>query len=409
MTEIGLPSPRWGASTKLVVALTAVVLVGLTLWRVQFLIAPMVSSVMIAYLLHPVITFVSGRLKWPRALVAALLFLVLLVAILASATGLGIYLYSQISNLNVDVQQIVAELPKRIDELTHSHYTIGGFTIDLSRFDFTEIYSQIAEAVQPALAEAGAIARDTASGAAEFFGWMIFVLLISFYIVKDMPSLPAKVEQFAADPGYSHDVRRLLHETQRIWDAFLRGQLILAIVVAVANAIGLMILDVDYAIVIGLLSGILIFIPYIGPTAIAIIGAGVALFQPGNWFGIPPIPYALIVFAWFVIVQQFADYVLTPRIIGEHLHLHPALIVIGAIMGAGIGGFIGLLLAAPLLATCILVGRYAWRKMLDLPPFPDEAQPHDSQPALSGPKFDLRALLNRFKSSPAKSKKEGQI
>ncbi|HKZ69429.1 MAG TPA: AI-2E family transporter, partial [Anaerolineales bacterium] len=293
MTETNLPSPRWSGSTKLVIALAATTVLGLAVWRFQFLVIPLAGSAMIAYLLHPIITFFSDRLKWPRTAVTALLYVLLLVVILALATGAGIYIVSQIISLNVDIQQIIVDLPGRIDDIIHSQYTLFGFTIDLNQFDFSRLYDQIVETMQPVLAEAGARVGEAASGTAEFLGWMLFILLISFYIVNEMPKLPEMIGRFASGPGYESDVRRVLRETQKIWDAFLRGQLILAITVGILNWIGLLILGVRYSFVIGMLSGILIFIPYVGPISITLVGAGVALFQATNRFGIDPVPFAV--------------------------------------------------------------------------------------------------------------------
>jgi predicted PurR-regulated permease PerM len=400
MTEIETHSPRWGTTTKLIVGLTAVVLMGLVVWRFEFLVIPLTISAMLAYLMNPIITFIVPRLKWPRGLVTGLLYLVLLLLVIALITGVGIYIATQLAGFSNNLQDVILELPQRIDELTHSQFQIFNFTLDLNQFDLTGLYERLAEAVQPVLAEAGGMLGGAASSTAEFFGWLLFVLLISVYLANEMPRLPGIVQDFAAGPGYEHDLKRLMHETQKIWDAFLRGQLILALTVSILNWIGLTILNVNYAFIIGMLSGFLIFIPYVGPTSVTAVAAGIALFQPSNWFGIPPIPFAITVTVWFAITQQFADYVLTPRIIGEHLELHPAIILIGTIMGASLGGFVGLLLAAPVLATLKLLGRYAWRKLLDLDPFPPEAE----KPPEHKPMFDFKALLARFQRPPNAAK-----
>lgn len=385
-------SPRWSNSTKLVVSLTAIVLIGLALWKFTFLLIPLTGSVMLAYLLHPIITFVVHRWRWPRGLVTGLIYVLLLLVVISLATGLGIYIITQIASFNVNLQEIVTDLPTRVTQLVHSQYSLFGYTIDLNQFDLTPVYQKVVDAVQPALAEAGTWLGGAASSTAEFLGWLLFVLLISFYVANEMPNLPGMVESFAAGPGYETDVRRLMHETQRVWDAFLRGQLILALTVGIVNGLGMAILNVHYAYIIGLMSGLFIFVPYVGPVLTVSIAAGIALFQAGNWFGIPPIPYAIVVVVWFTITQQIADYVLSPRIIGEHLELHPAVILIGAIMGASLGGFVGLLLAAPVLASLKLYGRYAWRKMLDLPPFPTEEEAKVEHK----PMIDVGAWLARF-------------
>jgi len=392
MMESETSSPRWSSMTKLVVALIAIVLVGLTASRFQFLVIPLISAAMIAYLLHPIITFIASRFKWPRALVSGLLYVLIILLVLGLATGLGIYIVTQIASLNDVIQQIILGLPQRLDELIHSQYLVFGFTIDLNKFDFTNVYSQIVNAIQPAISQVGTQIGGAASSTAEFLGWMFFILLISFYIVNDMPNMSGRIQRFAADPGYQWDVRRLLHETQKIWNAFLRGQLTLALTNSALNWIGLTILGVRYSFIIGGLSGFFIFIPYVGPLTVTAVAAGVALFQPGNWLGLDPLPYAGVVILWLFLTQQFGDYVLSPRIIGQHLELNPAIILVGALMGASLGGFVGLLLSAPILATLKLLGLYAWRKMFDQPPFDDEDEQKEHKSFFS----NLRTWLARL-------------
>ncbi len=395
MTEPETTSPGWSPTTKLVVAVFVIVLVGLAAARFQFLVIPLISAAMLAYLLHPIITAISARLKWPRPLVSGLLYVLIIQLVLGLATGLGIYIITQVASLNFDLQKIILELPNRLNELIHSQYIVFGYTIDLNRFDFATIYSQIVNAIQPAITQAGTQLGNAASSTAEFLGWMFFILLISFYIVNDMPNMAGQIQRFAADPGYELDVRRLLHETQKIWNAFLRGQLTLAITNSILNWIGLAILGVRYSFIIGGLSGFFIFIPYVGPLSVTAVAAGVALFQPDNWLGLDPLPYAGIVILWLFVTQQFGDYVLSPRIIGEHLELHPAIILVGALMGASLGGFVGLLLAAPILATLKLLGRYAWHKMFDQPPFDEEEGQKEHKPFIDLNKWFIRLRLRR--------------
>ncbi len=394
MTTDEVSSPRWNATTKLTVALTALALIGWVLWRFQVLIAPLVSAAMLAYLLNPVITFLSARLKWPRALAAALIYLALVLLLLGSLTGVSIYVVNQVAGLSVNVEQIIRDLPERINQLIHSQINVFGFVLDLDQFDFSAIYDQIASSIQPALSRAGTFVGQAASSTAEFLGWTVIVMFISFYIVKDMPNFRNLIGRAAADPGYQDDVSRLLLEFQHVWDAFLRGQMTLAIAIWLIVWVGLIILDVRYAFGLALLSGMLEFVPTIGPLIAGAVAVGVALFQDSNWFGLSPLIYALIVTVFFIIIQQVENNLLVPRIIGEHLDLHPVLIMVGAIMGASLGGILGLLLAAPVLATLKLFGRYAWRKMLDLPPF-DEEKALKPKPIFTLPKIDFKAWLRR--------------
>lgn len=395
-------SPRWSSTTKITVALTAVVLVGWVIVRFQNLITPLIVAAMMAYLLNPLITFLAQQLRWHRTWVAALIYSVLLLVLAASATGLTIYTVNQISNLNLRIIQIVEGLPERIQELIRSEVTIFGSRLDLSQFDFTVLYDQVVASIRPALSQIGASLGAIASGTAEFFGWALFVLVISFYIVKDLPSFGGTVSRYAADPGYEEDVARLMLEFQKIWNAFLRGQAVLAISIGLVVWVGLTVLGVRFAFGLALLSALLEFVPIIGPLVAGAVAVGVALFQNSNWLGLDPLVYAVVVALFFVVVQQLENNLFVPRIIGEHLQLHPVVIMVGAIMGATLGGIIGLLLSAPVLASLRLFGKYAWRKMLDIPPFSEAYREPERKPLIWLP--DVRRWFRR--KSPQFTEKE---
>ncbi len=97
----------------------------------------------------------------------------------------------------------------------------------------------------------------------------------------------------------------------------------------------------------------------------------VALFQPSNWLGLSPLAYAGVVLVAAILIQQVENNFLVPRIIGGSLNLHPVIILVGAVIAANLAGIIGLLLSAPALATLRLFGRYIYRKMFDLQPWPE--------------------------------------
>jgi len=133
--------------------------------------------------------------------------------------------------------------------------------------------------------------------------------------------------------------------------------------------IGLSLLGVRNALVLGLVSGLLEFIPILGPFIAGAIAALVAFFQGSNWWGLTPLTFALIVVAFFIIIQQLENNLLVPRIMGRALSMHPVVILVAAVIGATLAGVLGILLSAPTVATLILLGRYVYRKVFDLPPW----------------------------------------
>ena len=166
-------------------------------------------------------------------------------------------------------------------------------------------------------------------------------------------------------------MRRLVNELGPIWNAFLRGQITLGITMGVLIGVTMWILGVRYAVVLGLLGGLLEFIPVIGPVIAGGTALIIALFQPGNWMNLNPITFALVVLVASILLQQIENDFLVPRILGGSLNLHAVVILVGAVVAASLAGVIGLLLSAPMLATLRLFGRYIYCKLFDLDPWPD--------------------------------------
>ena len=124
-------------------------------------------------------------------------------------------------------------------------------------------------------------------------------------------------------------------------------------------------------VVLGLIGGILQFIPIVGPLIYGSTAVAIVLFQPGAWFGLSPQVHALVVLGNVIVLQEISDNILVPRILGSSLHLHPVAILVFALIAANLAGLVGLLLSAPTLATLRLFGHYIYCKMFDLDPWPD--------------------------------------
>jgi predicted PurR-regulated permease PerM len=405
-------SPRWGATTKLVVALVFIALFAVIVRRFADLLAPVVVAVMVAYVLNPPVTYLADQLKVSRGLAVALIYVALILLLVGGSTALGIAIQRQIVAIDdsLDLQQILADLPEQLDRVLHGRIIAGPFTvilddttqpattpivIDLSAYDLEPLYQQAVAAIQPLLSQGGRIVGDFASAAASTLGWALFILVITFYMLVDAPRIAQSI-QAAAFPGYEHDLRRILEELGHIWNAFLRGQLLLALVIFAITTLAMVVLGLRNALVVGLIAGLLEFVPIIGPFIAGAIGVAIALFQPENPLGMSTLGYATVILIVFLVIQQVENNVLVPRILGDSLNLHPLAILLAAVMGASLAGVLGLLLAAPVLATIRLLGNYAYRKFFDLDPWPERAPPKPRQG------FRLRLpRLPRRRSAPA--------
>jgi predicted PurR-regulated permease PerM len=412
------PSPRWSTATKFLVALVIVVIVGALLVRFQEMIPPLVLAVILAYLLNPVAGWLVARtrLSWGAAVAVSYLALVLVLVTLLTVAGIA--LEQQIEGLYRQIVVILPDLPTQLENLLDQPVKLGPFTIDLSKdisigpiriplstIDLRPLFNQLLNAIQPLLSRTGTLVGSLASGTASVLGWMLFILIISYYLLHDLRNLVPSIEQIVP-AGYAYDVRRLLAELGPIWNAFLRGQITLSLAMGVLVAVTMALLGVRYALVLGLLAGLLEFLPIIGPLIAGLVAVLVALFQPENWMGINPLYFALVVAAVQILLSQIENNFLVPRIIGGSLNLHPVVILVGAIIAANLAGIIGLLLSAPIIASLRLFGRYIYRKMFDLNPWPDPPAMPVSLRRAEWPRW-LRLRSRRSELGSQKSNKPG--
>ena len=395
-------SPPWSRSTKVIVTVAALVLVIWLTYRFQSLISQIVMAAILAYILNPLIVQLDKRTALKRSHGILIAYLLLAVAVLGGFVALGFAAFDQINSLIQQVPLFIEDITASVLRFTGEANVLrfGPFVFDPSTINLDLIQQQLIGMVEPALSQGGQLVTNVATATINTVGMLFFIFVMSIYLAIEIPQLGGRIANMAQLPGYRQDTERLLREFGRIWSAYLRGQVILGLVIFLVVWLGLALLGVQNALALGLLSGLLEFIPVLGP----IIGAGaaiiVALFQPDTLGQMANWQFAGLVLIYMLIVQQLENNFLVPRIVGESLDLHPLIVIIGVFMGSSLAGILGAILAAPVVATLKLVGIYAWRKMFDQPPFPHpEKEPGESTSA---------KLLKRGQELLPKRKKESK-
>jgi predicted PurR-regulated permease PerM len=353
---------------KLIVGLIFAFLFLLLLFYFRHIIGPLLLAFVLTYLLYPLIEWISHftHLSWRWTV--NLLYLLLIILLLGSSTLTGLAIVQQVQNLVSVVDKFVSDLPTLVENISSHQYYIGPFLLDMSKFDLPTLTDRILSYVQPLIGRLGFIVSTFATGAVSILTWGTFILLISYFVLVDRGQRSGELIHIEI-PGYSADIQRLGSELRRTWNAFLRGQVIMFGLVFVTYSILMTALGVHYSIGIALMAGLARFVPYIGGWATWITLILVSFFQGSNYFGLLPTQFTLLAFGVALLTDQVFDNLVSPRILGQTMGVHPAAVLVAAIIAANLIGFIGLVLAAPVLATLIIVGRYALRKMLDLDPW----------------------------------------
>ena len=379
-------SPPWGLTTKAITASAILILGALVIWRFQFLISPIVLAAVLAYLLNPLISWLRRKTEITRPQAVLIVYALVLVILGIGGFSLGVVVAQQSLLLWQSLPEFLPRLVESIQQNAQSwaniKWTWGPYTFEpgaaFDVIDWSSVGSNLASSIRTFLGRSGLVLAGVASATIGTLSDTIFVVIVSIYLAMDGPRFGRGISELAQQPGYRRDAERLIKDSIKIWDAYLRGQVILGIVIFVLVSIGLSILGVNNALELGLLSGVLEFLPIIGP----FIGTGaavlVALVQDGNSWGLSPWLFALIVLGVMFLIQQIENSVLVPRIVGDALDLHALVVLIGVLMGTSLAGLLGAVLAAPVIATLKLFGTYVWRKMLDVPPFEDDVPADDS-------------------------------
>ncbi len=360
-------SPNWSTTTKLVVGLALAGIILLLLIRFQNILAPLLTSVLVAYLFHPLATFFNKKLKIPWRLITTIIFLLLFAIIIGLLTWGGISIVEQVQNLIKLIEGLITDLPVFFEAISSKPLVIGPLEFDLSKLELDSLWSQVVGIVQPVLSQLGSLIGSLASGIGSTLTWLVFILLIAYFILAE--SNRTSLIRIAI-PKYQDDIRRIGSQLGHIWNAFLRGQLLIFAITVAYYSLLLSVLGVKYFFLLALLAGLARFVPYIGPFVAWTTYGLMALFQTQH-LGMQAFPYALLVVGCAWLSDFLLDNFVVPRVMSDALAIHPAAVLVMVIISASLFGFLGILLAAPVLASVKLILTYLIRKLSDQDPWMD--------------------------------------
>ncbi|MFC2055043.1 AI-2E family transporter [Chloroflexota bacterium] len=357
--------PRWSSSTKLTISLLLLALGIYLLYRFSVVIGPLILAAVVAFVLSPLANWFENRLSVRRGFASLLAYLVAIFILILIPLVIIPPLTAQSTGLNLDFQRILSQ----IESLLESRYTIGGYVIDVDTF-FQQAFGSLKVVIEPFFGQTLGYAIEVITSLV----WVVFVFVVSFYLIKDGRKLTAWLEGITP-AEYKYDFTCLRGEINKIWSAFFRGQLILASVVAVIFTVVGFIIGLPFALAMGVIAGLLEFIPTIGHAIWLTIASFLALFVGSTWIPIPNWVFTLIVIGLHIIFQQFDLNYLLPRIVGRRLQLHPLVVILGVVAGALLAGVLGILLAAPTIATMRVLGHYVFANLYNQDPFPETVAP----------------------------------
>ena len=346
--KVAKPTVFW--FTTLAISLIA-------LFFLRPILLPFVVGMTLAYLLVPAVDWLEGR-GVNRSLAALTLVLVLV------AGFVGIVL--------VMLPALIGELRFFIGEFPRSLLRIQSLMADSTRPWLHELLGDEirieASATREVAAMGGAwlddVIRSAWTGGEALFSLLSLVVvvpIVTIYLLVDWDRMIATVDGWLP-PEQRDDIRNLGREIHDTVAGFVRGQIVICLILAVFYAAALKATGLNHAILIGLTAGLISFVPYLGAGTGFVIAMCVAVAQ--FW---PDGTLLAIVGGIFLVGETLADYVLSPRIIGSRVKLNPVWLMFALFAFGWLFGFVGLLAAIPLAASLGVILRFAMRKSMAVP------------------------------------------
>jgi predicted PurR-regulated permease PerM len=346
----------WSQTRALLRVIFMALAVAATMWILYALrgvILLVVLAIFFAYLLAPLVEFACRPFTlrgcahvMPRPLAIGVVYLLILGALALAAAFL-------LPHVGTQITQFSQEAPSYLD-LARSR--VLGWTTSYEEY---RLPAAVRDAINKNATRAVEIAGTyVTEGLGNFLiqllgflPWLMLIPILAFFLLKDSASFRAIALQTLPQGRWRWRGRELLQDINATLAVYIRAQLIACLLIGTVCSVGFYLIGVRYALVLGILSGLLEFIPLIGPLVVALIATPIASFSS--------IKQALGVVVFLGIVRIVHDYVIYPRIIGHGMPLHPFAVIVATLCGAALAGVPGIFLAIPTVAI-LSVGYRHW-------------------------------------------------
>ena len=343
MTETG-PTARW----FFWVAVAAGFL--LFVWLLNDILLPFVVGIVVAYFLDPVVRRLQ-RLGMSRTW--ATTAVTVLAVLIAAGVAMAILppLFSQLQSLILNLPDYTVKLAARvlplIDPLRER--------LDLPKLSLQELQAEVTQRASQLLAFLGTVAGQVAQRGIALVNLLALLFLtpvVTFYLLRDWEKVVAALDG-ALPLDHADTIRKLARESNEAIAGYVRGQALVCITLGSIYAIGLSVVGLQFGLVIGLIAGAISFIPFVGTFVGAVMALGMALVQfPPDWMGVAKVAVV------FLIGQMLEGNVLSPKLVGDRVGLHPVWIMFALLAGGSLFGFVGVLIAVPTSAVIGVVVRH---------------------------------------------------
>jgi len=320
---------------------------GLLVYLLRNALFPFVAGLVVGYLLDPLADRLEAR-KCPRGLAAGLIVGAFLAVVVAVIVILAPVLSAQITDL-------IGRLPDYLERLRDfAQPLIAQLRASLTEAQLGQLQEISRNSTGDVVKWIGTVLQGMVGGGAAILNVLslaVIMPVVAFYLLRDWDRIVAHLDELLPRGG-ADTIREQVREIDNRLSGFLRGQALVCLILGTVYAVGLTVLGLDFGLLVGMGAGLISFIPYFGTAVGLVTGLGLALAQYSDW-----LPIALVA-GVFAIGQLLEGFVLTPKLVGDRVGLHPVWVLFALMAGGMLFGFTGILLAVPAAAAIGVVVRF---------------------------------------------------
>jgi len=341
------------SDSKNLVLIVLMVIFGWVFYLLSPVLIPFFIAALLAYLADPIVDKLEAK-KCSRTLAVTIVFSILVFISLLLLFVLLPLLTSQIASLIKRFPEYLTLIQSQLEPWVISlSLPVELLDMNILKQAITQYWSEFGQL-------AGNIFQTMTHSSLVVLQWLVNLILIpvvTFYLLRDWDILVARCRELLPRQ-YAKKTIDLSLECDDMLAAFIRGQLMVMVALATIYTVGLALIGLDLALLLGVIAGIVSFVPYLGLIVGIGLAGAVAFFQFHEWL---PVLMVVLVFGIAQIVEAV---VLTPRFVGERIGLHPVAVIFSVMAGGQLFGFIGVLLALPVAAVVMVLLRHAHQRYL---------------------------------------------
>ncbi len=351
--------PAWSLSFRYLAGILLLTALVAFLHYAREAFEPVVIAAFIAYLINPAVTILARNAGMKRRVAVNLVYFSTLAVLIALPATITPIFFDELT----DVAQDLLSLLEQFQAALARPVTVAGLEFNLTQLaDSTGQFMSMI--TRPVPEEAFLLIESTSRGAV----WFLVIIVLVYLFLSEWQIIRDWMLGLTPAP-YRAEVETLYKQVRDVWMAYLRGQILLMLIVGIVFTIAWYILGIPGAFVLGVIAGLFTLVPDLGPILAVALAMGVALLEGSNWIPLPNIWVTVIVFVVYFVLINLKNMWLRPVIMGRMVHMNEGLIFVVILVATILNGILGALLVVPVLASAVIVFKYLLRRILNLPPF----------------------------------------